>query len=135
MTHMIIWFVVIMVATAAVLGFKIFARRSFGQARDPRPLSELYEQVKDEVSAEAFNEVWSKIGEVFSIDPRVLRPTDTLKSLSKIDSWELGEGEDALSSWLVTKQLGKPPVLRTILDLARWVDGTRELTERLKGPG
>lgn len=82
-------------------------------------------EVRNRVSAEVFNEVWSKVGDAFSIDPRLVRPDDTLKSLNAIDSWNLGKGGDALSQWLENKQLGKPPALETVLDLALWIEASK----------
>lgn len=119
---MAIGFVVILVTAAlAVLVFKAIARRSFGEGRISQALADVHAPVRDTVSAEVFEEVWLKVGEVFSIDPGLIRPTDTLKSLANVDSWDLGEGGDALSRWLEQKQLGKPPALKTMLDLAKWV--------------
>jgi hypothetical protein len=121
--------IVLVLATAVVLSFRLLARRSFKRGRELQSLSDMHAAVKDRVSSEVFNEVWSKVGEAFSIDPRALRPTDTLKSLHGIDSWDLGKGGDALNQWLAQKQLGKPPHLETVLDLAIWVQDAKAATE------
>ena len=97
-------------------------RKAFAKGRAPQSLADMHVTVQGQVSSAVFNEVWSKVGEAFSIDPRLIRPNDTLKSLSSIDSWDLGEGGDALSRWLEREQLGKPPALETMLDLAKWVE-------------
>ncbi|WP_426398204.1 hypothetical protein ACN9M1_05885 [Ralstonia sp. R-29] len=116
---------IVAVAIVAVLGFKALARKSFGKEREPLSLVEIYALVNNRVSAEVFNEVWSKVGDAFSIDPRLVRPDDTLKSLNAIDSWDLGKGGDTLSQWLENKQLGKPPALETVLDLALWIEASK----------
>jgi len=124
-----IWLAIgVALATVFVLGSRALSRKTFAKGRVPQSLAELHAQVQTQVSAVVFNEVWSKIGEVFSIDPRLIRPDDTLKSLSGIDSWDLGEGGDALGQWLERKQLGTPPPLETMLDLVKWVDSrSREI--------
>lgn len=110
---------------AAIWSFRTLARKSFLKEREPKQLTEIHSEVQDQVSPEVFNEVWSKVGDAFTIDPRLIRPDDTLKSLSSIDSWDLGKGEDALDQWIEQEHLGKPPTLTTVLDLARWVQTSR----------
>lgn len=117
------WLVIgLVLATVVVLGSKALTRKAFAKGRAPQSLADMHVTVQGQVSSAVFNEVWSKVGEAFSIDPRLIRPNDTLKSLSSIDSWDLGEGGDALSRWLEREQLGKPPALETMLDLAKWVE-------------
>ncbi|HET7332720.1 hypothetical protein, partial [Dyella sp.] len=65
------------------------------------------------------------VGEAFSIDPRLIKPDDTLKALSSIDSWDLGKGDDALSEWVGRENLGKLPTLTTMLDFAKWIQTTK----------
>ncbi len=57
----------------------------------------------------------------YSIDPRLLRPTDTFNALNRMDSWTLGKGEEEIGKWIEHKGLGTPPELHTILALAQWV--------------
>lgn len=110
---------------AAIWSFRTLSRKSFLKEREPRQLTEIHSEVQDQVSPEVFNEVWSEIGDAFAIDPRLIRPDDTLKVLSSIDSWDLGKGEDALGQWIEQQHLGKPQKLTTVLDLARWVQTSR----------
>jgi hypothetical protein len=116
---------ILVVSVVSVLAFKALARRSHVRGREPQSLADMHSSIKDQVSQEVFNEVWLKIGEAFSIDPRLIRPSDLLRSLSNIDSWDLGEGEDALNLWLDQKHLGTPPPLETVLDLAKWVEASK----------
>ena len=120
------WLLALFVLGVAVVWFfRTRSRKSFLKEREPRQLTEIHSEVQDKVSSEVFNEVWSKIGEAFVIDPRLIRPDDTLKVLSTIDSWDLGKGEDVLCQWIEQEHLGKPPSLTTVIDLARWVQTSR----------
>jgi len=110
---------------ATIWSLRTLARKSFLKGREPRQLTEIYSEVQDQISQEVFNEVWSKVGDAFTINPRLIKPDDTLKALSNIDSWDLGEGEDVLGQWIEQEQLGKLPTLTTVLDLARWVQTSR----------
>lgn len=125
-----VWLVtLLLVCAASIWYFRRRARKSFLKGREPKQLREIYAEVRDQLSVEVFNEVWSKVGEAFSIDPRLIKPDDTLKTLSSIDSWDLGKGDDALSQWIERERLGKLPTLSTMLDLAKWVQ-----TSRLNSP-
>ena len=111
-------------AIVVVLVFKAVARRSVFRGRVAMPLAEVHAPVKDQVSFEDFNEVWTEGGKAYGIDPRLLRPTDTFADLSKADSWVLGKGEEDLAKWMDERRLGRPPQLRTVLDLAAWMRNT-----------
>ena len=120
------WLLVLFVLGVAVIwSFRTLTRKSFLKGREPKQLVEIHAKVQDQISAEVFNEVWSKVGEAFTIDPRLIEPGDTLKALSGIDSWDLGKGEDLLGQWIEQEHLGRPPTLRTVLDLAKWVQARR----------
>ena len=114
----------------AVWAFRTIARKSFPKQHGPQELAEIYSKIQDQVSPEVFHEVWSKIAEAFAIDPRLVRPDDTLSTLSSIDSWDLGKGEDALDQWIEQSRMGKPPELTTVLDLARWIQTSKVEIDR-----
>jgi hypothetical protein len=114
-------FIGLVAAIVAVFAFRGFARRSVFRGRAATPLTEVHASVKEQVSFEVFNEVWTVIGKAYGIDPRLIRPTDTFADLGKADSWVLGKGEDDLTEWLDKRRLGRPPQLQTVLDLAIWV--------------
>lgn len=109
-------------AIAAVLAFKKLARRAFERGRAPMQLVDIYRTVQDQISVGVFNEVWSMLGEAFSIDPKLIRPEDKLKSFAALDSWDLGRGEDVIGRWLTQRNAGTPPTFDTVLDLAQWVE-------------
>jgi hypothetical protein len=115
----------LIVSVVAVVAFKALSRQNYVKGREPIALEEMHASVRDQVSKEVFNEVWQKIGEVFSIDPRLIRPADRLRSLANMDSWDLGAGDDALNLWVEEKKMGMPPPLETVLDLAKWMDASK----------
>lgn len=49
---------------------------------------------------EVFEKVLNVIGQAYGIDPRKLRPSDKLKTLYDLDSWDLGEGTGRLNDRL-----------------------------------
>lgn len=112
------------VAIAAVVIFKALAKRSALQGRTPLRIEDIYGSVKDEVSFEVFSQVWSVIGKAYSIDPQLLRPTDTFLTLGKMDSWTLGKGEDDVEKWLKERGIGLPPQQQTVIEFARWVQSS-----------
>jgi hypothetical protein len=121
-----IWVAVVLVcAISAVLIFKVLARRSIFRGRTPLPLEDIHDSVKGDVSFGVFSEVWAALGKAYSVDPMLLRPTDTFQALGKVDSWTLGSGEDAIEDWLRKCGLGTPPQLHTLLEFAMWVQSSR----------
>jgi hypothetical protein len=123
-----IWVAVVLVcAISAVLIFKVLAKRSILRGRTPLPLEDIHGTVKDDLSFGVFSEVWAVLGKAYSVDPMLLRPTDTFQALGKMDSWTLGSGEDAIEDWLRKCGLGTPPQLHTLLEFAKWVQSSRAL--------
>lgn len=109
------------ISIAVLLALRSLTKRSFLRRRTASPLEDLHASVKDQVSFEVFSEVWEAVGRAYSIDPRLIRPTDTFSELSKADSWVLGKGEDDLTAWVGKRGLGRPRQLSTVMDLATWV--------------
>ena len=116
---------VLVCAISAVLIFKVLAKRSVVRGRTPLPLEDIHSAEKDDVSFEVFSEVWAVLGNAYSVDPMLLRPTDTFQALGKVDSWTLGSGQDAIEDWLKKCGLGAPPQLHTLLEFAKWVQSSR----------
>jgi hypothetical protein len=86
-------FIGLVAAIGAVFAFRGLARRSVFRGRAATPIPEVHASVKEQVSFEVFNEVWTVIGKAYGINPRLIRPTDTFAELSKADSWVLGKGK------------------------------------------
>ena len=66
-----------------------------------------------------YEKVVNAIGVAYQIDPRLLRPSDSLKKLYGLDSWDLGEGTMQLNDWVkqnfgITRFEIEP---KTIIDL------------------
>lgn len=126
-----VWLLAPALAVGALIiwAFRVHSRRSLVKGREPKSLADLQAEVPDQVSPDVFREVWTTIGEAFSIDARLIRPNDTLAALTNMASWDLGNGEDALSEWFEKEGWGRPPAPATVLDLARWVQSCRARTE------
>ncbi|WP_209019043.1 hypothetical protein WCN79_21420 [Xanthomonas axonopodis pv. vasculorum] len=95
------------------------------KGRYPRTLLDIHKEVHDQVSFDVLSDVWSRIGEAFSIDPKIINPDDKMKTLDDIDSWDLGKGSDALNRWIEQEQFGIPPAFVTVLDFAKWIQSCR----------
>lgn len=123
------WWIAVIVGAAVflVLFFRLHERNVFLKGRKPRSLVDIYALVKDQISFQVFEEVWLKIGQAYSIDPKLIRPEDKMMSLSKIDSWDLDKGAQEVDKWLQDNGLNLqilPPTL-TILDIAKRVQSLR----------
>lgn len=119
-----LWLLTLFVALITVIiVLQLREEQSLIAGRKPCSLNEIYVAVSDRVSFEVFVETWTAVGNAYSIDPQLIRPGDTIKQLSKLDSWNLGEGEDELGAWLEQKNIAQPlPVPETVLELACWIE-------------
>ncbi|QKD85437.1 hypothetical protein [Xanthomonas axonopodis] len=121
----ILFFVVLIFGVFVILCCRAAARRRFMKGRYPRTLLDIHKEVHDQVSFDVLSDVWSRIGEAFSIDPKIINPDDKMKTLDDIDSWDLGKGSDALNRWIEQEQFGIPPAFVTVLDFAKWIQSCR----------
>lgn len=97
----------IVVAVVVVTAARWMGKRSILSGRKPISLAEMYQQdaARNGVSYEVFEKVLDVIGRAYRIDPRMLRPSDKLKVLYDLDSWDLGEGTETLNE-RVAKDFG-----------------------------
>jgi len=74
------------------------------------------------LSLETVHEVWTRLGVFYSLDPRLIRPTDPLRLFNDVDSWMLWRGTEALEAWIRSLELD-PPVRtpETVYELAMWL--------------
>jgi hypothetical protein len=75
------------------------------------------------VSLDTFTRVFRALGEAYSLDPRLIRPDDSLKRLLDMDSWVLDAGTEKLNRWLNSigvEDITVKPV--TVLDLLLLVE-------------
>ena len=115
--------VILAIAFISVVSFKWLVRKSYLKGHPKQRLEEVYSAVKDQISRQVFNEVWSKVGEAYSIDSDRISPSDTFHSFAKMDSWALGRGEQIIAEWLARITRGASPPIETVLDLARCIQG------------
>ena len=126
MITMGLWLAVaVAVGIAAVVLSRSLARKRFAADRQPIPLEVLASQLDGDLSTDVVTEVWTAVGAAYGIDPKMIRPDDDLKRLAAIDSWDLGQGEDKLDEWLRTKNLEGRPQIKTMKDLAVWIQSGR----------
>lgn len=78
-----------------------------------------------QVSSSLFNEVFCTLGKGLGVRPGQLRPSDRFDEIFKVDSWQLGEAQDALEELIRAKTQNRPPNMRTIEDLLYWLDGEK----------
>lgn len=102
--HLSGWLVVMMIGTAvvAVVVARWMSKRSVLSGREPIGLEEIHRQyaTRLDVSYELFEQIFNTVGQAYRIDPKLLRPADELKKLYDLDSWDLGEGTEALNKRL-----------------------------------
>lgn len=110
------------ISLLTVIGLRWLSRRAFLAGRERQPLEDIHASIEDQLSPATFNEVWSVVGTAFSVDPHLIRPTDTFRNLGKFDSWSLGKGQDDIGEWLETKGIRPASQIQTVLDLARLVE-------------
>src|SRR5436309_8259014 len=77
-------------------------RRRFVRGREPMDLEGLFERdVKAHgISYQTFRRVYEALGRSFSLDPRLIRPSDSFKDILAFDSWTLWMGQERMEKWL-----------------------------------
>jgi len=115
--HMV-WVVCIGVSAVLVFLFRFLVKKKIESLHERVELNEIYLTVSDSISIKNFTDVFNALGDSYSIDPRVLRPEDSLSKLDKLDSWVLGAGADKMNKWLECRGLSDfEAEPRTIYDL------------------
>ena len=96
-------------------------------------LEEIHRSVANRVTVDTFVKVFDALGDAYSIDPRLIRPEDSLKKLLDADSWVLDAGTEKMNRWLTS--VGIESVSRqpsTVLDLLLLVEQKLQNAEREK---
>lgn len=72
-----------------------------------------------DVKYETFIEVFKALGNSYSINPQLIRPTDSLKIFFDIDSWDLDVGREKMEEWIVKiLKIERPKKeIKTVIDL------------------
>lgn len=119
----LLWLCVLVGAAVAVGGFYFLGRRSLIQGRAPIELRDIHAAIDAKVRYETFEKLFVAIAQAYSVDPRYLRPNDSLNRLSTGDTWVLGVGTDKLNAFLANTGISKiDPDVKTILDLLLLLD-------------
>jgi hypothetical protein len=85
------------------------------------------------ISYETFERVYQHLGDCYRVAPELIRPTDTIKLFTNLDSWDLGRGTERFDSWLLdTFNLDQSRKPVSVLDLLIIVEtaGRREQDPR-----
>ena len=118
------------VALVFVIAYRTLLRKQSFKDREPLPLEDIYRTVGDQhhIQFNTFAEVYKALGDCYSVDPRLIRPSDSLKKLFDIDSWDLGEGTQRMEAWLAKAfgeiRSGNP--MQTVLDLLVRAEANRQ---------
>ncbi len=126
-----LWIIAIACGAVLIVAFKWLAKRRAFHGRTPISLEEIQKSVDDKVSLHTFTRVFRALGEAYSIDPRLIRPDDSLKTLLDMDSWVLDAGTEKMNQWLaqdgIDEGARKPA---TVLDLLLLVEGKSGSNQR-----
>ena len=88
---------------------------------------EIHRSVAGNVTLDTFTKVFHALGEAYSVDPRLIRPEDSLKKLLDADSWALDAGTEKLNRWLTSVGIEKvTDQPSTVLDLLVLVERGRK---------
>lgn len=119
-------FTLIVLAVTTVIFGRWFNKRSVQKTHTSISLAEMYQQTFDQngPSREVFEKVLMLTGQAYGIDSSKLRPSDELRTLYRLDTWDVGEGTDTLNQLLskefgITKFESEP---QSVLDLIIEVD-------------
>jgi len=111
----------LLTAVIVIFIFKTVTKKQVFKGRKTLRLEQIFEDevAKYGIRYGVFENIFLAIGECYDVDPMLLRPTDSLKILYDIDSWELEEGTEQFNNFLERKfgiaYLDNKPV--TLLEL------------------
>lgn len=125
------------VAVLVIIFARWISKRNVSTQHEPISLNCMYQQEEPRIDAsyETFEQVLNLIGKAYAIDPKRLRPSDKLKTLYGLDSWELDAGTEKLSDWIeqgfgITSFESEP---KTISELIVGIEKSRKEQPLLKG--
>jgi hypothetical protein len=65
---------------------QISRTRAFADRR-ALPLEEIHASLKGDLTFDILNEVWTRLGASYSVDPLLIRPNDPISLSNGVDSW------------------------------------------------
>jgi len=113
---------------ALVFHLRRSATASLVGKREILTLEQIRNSFSLHVPQELLDEVFQTIAKQLNVCPGQLRPSDALKEIFKVDSWHLGETQDALEVLIRTKTQHRLPALHTIQDLLDWLSQAQQST-------
>lgn len=122
-TSVIIFLGLCVLGAFVVAVCRVGLRRQFVRGREPMDLHGIFERDVRErgISYETFRRVYEALGRSFSLDPRLIRPSDSFKDILAFDSWALWVGKERMEKWLAdnfeVREAGAP--IGTVMDLLR----------------
>ena len=94
-----IWLLAILVGISLVVLFRWINKRQAFKNREPQSLELTFKnEIAGEVQFVTYEKLFNAVGEAFKVDPKLLRPADSLDKFLSLDSWDLGEGTEILDS-------------------------------------
>jgi hypothetical protein len=118
------------VALVFIVAYRTLLRKQSFKGREPLTFEDIYRTVGEQhhIQFTTFAEVYKALGDCYAVDPRLIRPSDSLKKLFDIDSWDLGEGTYKMETWLAKTfgeiRGGNP--MQTVLDLLVRAEANRQ---------
>jgi hypothetical protein len=108
----------ILVSVVAVLIGRSTSRRIFLKGRVRIAPNQVVTTLPPSVDVSLALELIAVIAKAYRIDPGLLRLDDLLTDLGKLDSWDLGSGQDRLETWLRARGISSPlDTVSTVRDL------------------
>lgn len=109
-----------------LFAYKRKMRKQYFRGREPMSLEKIYNSYikKYGIKYETFEKVYRKLGDSYSIDSQLIRPSDPMKMFFNIDSWDLDAGTEKIEEWLEkTLKMDVPKKeIKTVLDFLIYVE-------------
>jgi hypothetical protein len=120
----------VVVAVLVLAAGRYLSRQRLVRGRQPRAVTEIVNDLPDAIGRNEASEVLQVIGQSFRVRPEILRLDDPMSSLTAIDSWTLGHGQEALERWLrakgITNFQRNPVTIRELILAVLLFDAHRE---------
>lgn len=124
--RLLILALVVLVALVLIWLGRYISRQKITRGRRPRSLEEIQRSLTPEVSMNTLSQVFDALGEAYGVNPKLIRPEDSLKQFFDLDSWSLDAGTERINKWLVSHGIkATKEELSTVLDLLLLVERHR----------
>jgi|GEM_PF-1765728 len=123
----VFWLLLIASGIIGVTSFGAYSRNQLRNNREVESVGNIHRTVSGMVTLEVFQDVMVVLGEFFSIDPGLIRPSDSLQKIIDCDSWRLDAGVEKLNEWLLANGVDAANFQpKTVLELCVAVERARE---------